>query len=202
MPMVHHAPGTRAIRVLWTLEEIGAPYEVTIEPYPPRIRNPDYLTVNATGTIPAYVDGDEVLTESLAICQVLAEAHGRADLQVAQGEPERSQYLQWLWFGEATLSIPAGIIARVRRLPSPDGTELLIEDVKIALGLRLAALEARLQGRDYVVADRFTLADISCAYTLLLAGRLGLDDMLGPNAVTYLARLSARPALQKALSVA
>lgn len=202
MPMVHHAPGTRAIRVLWTLEEVGAPYDVISEPYPPRIRNPSYLKVNPTGTIPAYVDGDEVLTESLAICQVLAEAHGRADLQVAQGEPQRPEYLQWLWFGEATLSIPAGIMARVRRLSSQDGAELLIEDVKIALGLRLDALEARLHGRDYVVAGRFTLADVSCAYTLLLAGRLGLADMLGPNATAYLDRLRARPALQKALSIA
>ena len=201
MPTLHHAPGTRGIRVLWTLEEIGAPYDVASEPFPPRTRNPDFLKINATGTIPAFVEDGRVMTESMAICQHLAETHARADLQVAPGEDGRADYLQWLWFGEATLSIPTSLMARVRRLSSPQGTELLIEDLKLALSLRLGALEARLQGRDFIVANRFTLADVSCFYTLLLVERFALTELLGPNTIAYDARLRLRPALIKALAV-
>ena len=76
-PTLHHAAGTRSIRVLWTLEEIGAAYDVATTLFPPRTRAPEYLEVNPTGTIPAFVDEDIRLTESMAICQVLAERHGR-----------------------------------------------------------------------------------------------------------------------------
>lgn len=199
---VHHATGTRSIRVIWLLEELGVAYERLAEPYPPRTRRPEYLELNSTGTLPAVVQDGRVLTESVAICQVLAEENGRADLQVEPGAPDRAAYLQWLWFGEATLPIPAGIMARVRRLPTPDGTELLIEDVRLALSLRLGQLEAALaDGRAYIVAGRFTLADISVAYTLLLADRLGVGELVGPRSRRYLDGLMGRPALKRALEL-
>ena len=200
-PTLHHAAGTRSIRVLWTLEEIGAAYDVATTLFPPRTRAPEYLEVNPTGTIPAFVDEDIRLTESMAICQVLAERHGRADLQVDPGQADRADYLQWLWYGEATLAIPLGIMARVRRLPSPEGTELLITDVREALNLRLAVLDVRLGGREFIVADRFTLADVACAYPLFLLDRFGTPEVAGPNARAYWSRLKERPALQRALAV-
>ena len=199
---VHHATGTRSIRVIWLLEELGVAHERVAEPYPPRTQHPEYLQINSTGTIPAVVEAGRVLTESMAICQVLAEEHGRPDLQVEPGSPDRAAYLQWLWYGEATLPIPAGIMARVRRLSTPAGTELLIEDVRLALSLRLNQLEAALaDGRSFIVVGRFTLADISVAYTLLLADRLGVGALVGARSRAYIDSLKARPALQRALEL-
>ena len=198
---VHHTPGTRSVRVLWTLEEIGCPYEVVSEPFPPRTRRPDYLQVNPTGTIPAMVDGDVRLTESVAICQYLAEKHGRGDLQVAPGEADRAAYLQWLWYGEATLSVPLSIVARTMRLPSRDGLEPLLEDVQATAVLRRAQIEERMADREWLVGGRFTIADISCWYGLLQADRFRLIDTLGPATLAYYERLKGRPALQRAMAV-
>jgi glutathione S-transferase len=197
---VYHVPNTRSIRVLWVLEEIGAPYETETVAFPPRPNAPHYLQVNPAGTIPAVVDGDVGLTDSMAICQYLAEKHGRADLQVAEGAPERPDYLQWLWFGEATAAPPLSMIARIRRLPSQEGTAPMVEDARAAFAARLAALDRRLKGRDYLVADRFTLADVSVAYPLNLTGLFGISDMMPPGVAAYFERLRARPAFQRAIA--
>ena len=71
MVTIYHAHGSRSLRVLWTLEEIGAKAEIKSLPFPPRQLQPDYLAVNPAGTVPAMIDGDRILTESLAICEYL-----------------------------------------------------------------------------------------------------------------------------------
>jgi glutathione S-transferase len=204
MSTLYHAPNTRSIRVLWTLEEIGVRTDVKSLPFPPRLHRPDYLSVNPTGTIPTFVDGDRVLAESIAICEYLAEKHG-SPLVVAPGEPERPQFLQWLWYGESTLMAPLSVTARVRRMPKTAGGEVGVEavlaDARASLVGRLSALEERLEGRDFVAAGRLTLADISIGYPLHLVGVFGLDEVLGPRVMAYRERLRARPAYQKALTV-
>lgn len=202
MVTVYHAPNTRSLRVLWTLEELGAPYEVVSVAFPPRQRQPDYLAVNPSGSLPAMVDGPLTLTESLAICEYLDEKHS-GGLAIAPGDPARADYLQWLYFGEASLSQPLGTLVRLRRLQSgsPEGLAPVADQARDTYGYRLAALEARLAGREYLAADRFTLADISNAYALNLADLIGVGEASGPNVSSWWERLQARPALQRAKAV-
>jgi len=200
MVTVYFAPNARSLRVLWALEELGAPYEARRVQFPPRQRQPEYLEINPVGSIPAMVDGDLTLTESLAICDYLNEKHG-GGLSVAPGEKGRPEYLQWLYFGEASLTQPLGTLVRLSRMETKDaGTEAIAEQARETYGVRLAALEARLAGRQFLAGDRFTLADISNAYALNLAGLLGIPS--GPNATAYFERMKARPAFQKAAAVA
>jgi len=105
MVTVYSAPNTRAIRVIWVLEEIGAKAEIKSMPYPPRQHAPDYFAVNPTGMVPLLIDGEVRLGESLAICDYLATRHG-SPLVVTPDDPERPQFLQWLWYGESTLMTP------------------------------------------------------------------------------------------------
>jgi glutathione S-transferase len=201
MVTVYHAPNARSLRVLWTLEEIGATAEVKSLPFPPRLKQPDYLTVNPAGTIPAIVDGDRVMTESLAICEYLAAKHG-SPLVVAAGEPERAPFLQWLWYGESTLMAPLSVTARVSRLPSKgEGIDAVLADARESATARLKSLEQRLEGRDFLVAGRLTLADISVGYPLHLMAVFGLDALLGPRATAYRERLRTRPAFVRAVAV-
>ncbi len=203
-PTLYHARNTRSLRVLWTLEEIGASVEVKSLPFPPRLLQPDYLSVNATGTIPTLVDGERTVAESLAICEYLADKH-RSPLVVAASEAERSPFLQWLWYGESTLMAPLSVTARVRRMPKAAGTESGIEavlaDARSSLIGRLVALEERLGGRDFVAAGRLTLADISIGYPLHLMDVFGLDALLTPRVSAYRERLRARPAFVRAAAV-
>jgi glutathione S-transferase len=202
MMTVYSAPNTRAIRVIWVLEEIGAKAEIKSMPYPPRTHAPDYFAVNPTGMVPLLVDGEVRLGESMAICDYLATRHG-SPLVVAPDDPERPEFLQWLWYGESTLMTPLSRLNIVRQVER-QGTEVdaLIAGARDHVAERLKMLEQRLEGRDFLAAGRLTLADISVSYPLHLVGMLGIDNLLGPRSVAYRERLRARPAYQRAIAVA
>ena len=201
MMTVYSAPNTRAIRVIWVLEEIGATAEIKSMPYPPRQHAPDYFAVNPTGMVPLLIDGKVRLSESMAICDYLATKHG-SPLIVPPDDPERPQFLQWLWYGESTLMTPLSRLNIVRqaehKVPEIDA---LIAGARDHVAQRLKMLEQRLEERDFLAAGRLTLADISVSYPLHMVGMLGLDDLLEPRSVAYRERLRARPAHQRALAL-
>ena len=194
MIKVYASGGARSRRVLWALEEAGAPYEVVTLQFPPRVHHPEYLKINPTGAIPAITDGDMTLTESLAICEYVARKHG-SDLIVMPDHPDYYNYLQLMYFGEATLAPPLGWARRFASHPTG------VSDAREKFGERLEFLEVALaDGREYLVAGRLTLADISVGYTLGLSELFGLHDLIPPAIVAYEDRLKARPAYQRAYS--
>ena len=201
MATLYHAPNARSLRVLWTLEELGAKADVKTLPFPPREKEPDYLKVNPTGAIPAMVDGDRVMTESLAICEYLAAKHG-SSLLVAPGEPERVPFLEWLWYGESTLMTPLSRLGRVASLPvKGEAIDVVLADARESLQVRLKSLEQRLEGRDFLVAGRLTLADVSVGYPLHLIAVFGIDVPLGTRTAAYRERLRTRPAFVRAAAI-
>ena len=201
MMTVYSAPDTRAIRVIWVLEEIGAKAEIKSMPYPPRRHAPDYFAVNPTGLVPLLIDGEVRLSESMAICDYLAAKHG-SPLVVPPADPERPQFLQWLWYGESTLMTPMSRLNIVRQVErkGPE-VDAIIAGARDHVAERLKMLEQRLEGRDFLAAGRLTLADISVSYPLHLVGMLGLDNLLGPRSAAYHDRLRARPAYQRAIAL-
>lgn len=201
MVTLYHAEHTRSLRVLWMLEEIGVPCDVKSIPFPPRRHKPDYLGINPSGTVPTMIDGSVTLTESLAICEYLADKH-RSSLAVAAGDAARSDFLQWLWYGESTLMVPMTMRARIGRLGKKgEGIDAVLGDARDALVQRLEPLERRLETREFVAADRLTLADISLGYPLYLVKLTKIDELLGPNVRAYAGRLHDRPAFRKAVTV-
>ena len=205
MATLYHLPTSRSLRVLWTLEEIGATVEVKSLGVRPRPRESDYFAINPAGTLPALIDGDRAIYELLAICEYLAVRHG-SDLVVAPDEPERPEFLQWLLYGEATLQAPLSATARVGRIQNktPEmqtGIDAVLADARHSFSMRAKLLEQRLEGRDFLVAGRMTLADISVGYPLNTVGKPHLASLLGPRATAYRERLLARPAFQRAAAV-
>src|SRR5262249_11745649 len=205
MATLYHVPTSRSLRVLWTLEEIGATVEVKSLGVRPRLQEPEYLAINPAGTLPALIDGDRAIYESLAICEYLAARHG-SDLIVAPDEAERPEFVQWLLYGEATLQAPLSATARVRRIrnTTPEmqaGIDAVLSDARYSLSMRVKLLEQRLEGRDFLVAGRVTLAGISVGYPLNNMGKPDFASLLGPRATAYRERLLARPAFQRAAAV-
>jgi glutathione S-transferase len=201
MITVHHLNDSRSQRVLWLLEELGVKAEIRSLPFPPSKLQPDYLTVNPTGTVPTLVDGSVRLTESMAICEYLAAKHN-SPMLVGTSDPARIEFVQWLWYGESTLMTPLSRIATVSRLQRKGADiDAVIEDARNNAGVRLGALERRLEGRDFLVAGRLTLADISAGYPLHLVGLFGIDRLLGPKTAAYRERLRSRPAYQRVIAV-
>jgi glutathione S-transferase len=194
---LYHCPDARSFRALWALEELGLPYELHLLDFPPRAKAPEYLQINPLGTIPALIDGATLMTESAAIVQYLAVRHAPNELLVEPADPAYGAWLNWLYFGEATLTFPQTLVLRYRTL-EPGRAEQVADDYARWFLSRLKHVDRALAKADWLCAGRFTGADISVGYALLLASHLKLLDGVSPAITAYWERLKARPAFQAA----
>jgi glutathione S-transferase len=187
------------MRALWTLEELGLDYELEVMPFPPRFAAPGYLEVNPLGTVPTFIDGDLTLTESTAICHFLAEKFAPNALRIDPADAAYGDYLNWLYRSDATLTFPQTIVLRYTRL-EPEDRRLpqAVEDYTIWFFSRLRSVEAALEGRDYLCANRFTIADIAVHFALHMGDQLGLSGRYKPNTRRYFEALKERPAYHRA----
>lgn len=197
---LYHCHDARSFRALWALEELGLPYRLHDLPFPPRVLQPEYLQLNPLGTIPLLIDGDVRMTESAAIPQYLATRYGPSPLAVDVTEPDYGLWLDWLHRGEATLTFPQTIVLRYARLePEARRLQQAADDYAQWFLSRLRHLTRALSdGREWLCAGRFTVADISVGYALIFARTLNLDHRFSPEIAAYWDRLSARPAFRAA----
>lgn len=189
-----HSFGTndRSGKVRWLANELGL--EITEA----RVklgehRQFPYRNLNPFAAIPTVQWREQTLIESTAICTLLAEAYPESQLVVAPEEPARAEYLQWMAICSDTLEnrLVETTLAMVGIMP-PEYKAL--HERTLQFKLRITLEQMPKQG--FIVADRFTLADISLAYSLRLAiggGLIEFDAVAG-----YLVPLMAREAAQKA----
>jgi glutathione S-transferase len=196
---LYHSKGSRSLRPLWALEELGLEYELEVMPFPPRSRREGYLDINPLGTVPAFADGNLLMTESSGICQYLVDRYGPTDLAVSIDEPDYGTYLNWLHRSEATLTFPLSLVFRYGQL-EPEDRRLpqVVDDYTAWYLSRLRSVEAAAADNEFLCAGRFTVADIAVGYALVFGQRLGLAERYKPNTRAYLERLMARPAFQRA----
>ncbi len=200
MMRLYHCGGSRGLRALWTIEEIGLDCDLVALPFPPRRLTPGYLDLNPLGTVPTLVDGDVVMTESSAIAQYLATRYAPDTLGLQPDEADYAAYLDFLHHADATLTFPQTVYLRYAVLEAERG--LAEAGVLYAdwFGKRLAKLSRRLETRRYLCADRFTVADIAVAYALLLARKIGLGDRVPEPLTLWFDRLAERPAYKRAIA--
>jgi glutathione S-transferase len=193
-----HCYNSRSLRPLWCLEEMGLDYELEIMPFPPRFEREGYLDINPLGTVPAFTDDGITLTESTGICQYLVQKYGPTPLAVRPDEPGYGDFLNWLYRSDATFTFPLALILRYTKLePEERMNPQVVEDYTIWFFSRIRAVEAALDGKEFLVADRFTIADIAVGYVLHFGMRLGLSERYKPNTTRYLQALLQRPAFKR-----
>lgn len=198
---LHHCVSARSFRPLWMLEELGLPYQLKMWPFPPRVRAREFLAINPLGTVPLFIDGDVRMTESVAICQYLAARSRPTPIEVGAGEPAYAAYLDGLHFGEAALTFPQTLVQRYSRLePAKRRNAQVAEDGARRFLSRLRAVDAVLAEGDFLCAGRFTAADVSVGYALMLGAHLGLAGSFPPAVLGYWRRLQERPAYWRALA--
>jgi glutathione S-transferase len=182
------------------MEELGLPYELIVLPFPPRASARAYLEINPLGTVPLMIDGDTRMTESAAICQYLCAREAPTPLQVEPGERGYGAYLNYLHFGEATLTFPQTLVLRYSRFePEQRRQPVVAQDYAKWFLARLRALEPVLANEAYLCAGRFTAADVSVGYALMLAEHVGLAERFTPAVTAYWQRLAQRDAYVRAL---
>ena len=120
-------------------------------------------------------------------------------MTVGRDEPAYGAYLNALHFGEATLTFPQTIVLRYGSLEPPEKRlPQAASDYKRWALARMRAFETLMAGAEYACAERFTLADISIGYALMLASVIGFGDEVPESLRRYWDRLAARPAFLRA----
>ena len=199
---LYHCKGARSVRPLWTLEEMGIPYELESMPFPPRMLRPGYLDINPLGTVPCMTEGALTMTESAGICQYLVDCHGPTSIGLRPGDKDYGVYLNWLHRSDATLTFPQTIVLRYTQLePADRRLKQAADDYTQWFFARLRSVEQATGEQEFLCAGRFTIADICVGYSLFLAETLGFREKFKPNTEAYYKRLSARPAFQRAISL-
>jgi glutathione S-transferase len=199
---LYHCTRARSMRPLWTLEEMGIDYELTVMPFPPRYLHKEFLAVNPLGTVPALTDGDLTMTESAGICQYLVDKYGPTELAVGQDEPDYGDYLNWLHRCDATLTFPQTLVLRYTRLePEEKRNPQVAGDYRKWFAHRYRSVERALEDREYLCAGRFTIADICILYCLVLAQSLDIDEVFTPNVQRWWDLVTKRPAYKKAFDI-
>ncbi|HEX4737182.1 MAG TPA: glutathione S-transferase family protein [Allosphingosinicella sp.] len=199
MIKVFGAPPTRALRVIWMLEELGLPYEVHQVDFPNRLQDKAFIACSPTGALPGIEDGDVRMMESVAIVEYLGTRHGPSPLVPPPGDPCWPAFLSWLHFGEGSLTAPLNVAIGTRFFAPEDQKQnwgaLFAIDIFVR---KSAALVAPLKRGPWLLGDTFTAADISCGYALGLARPLALEDRIDPVLVDYADRCRERPAYKAA----
>ena len=104
---LYHCADARSLRPLWCLEEMQLDYELINLPFPPRVFAKEYKEINPLGTIPFLIDGETRMTESSGICHYLTEKYGPTDLALSVTDPDYGSFLNWLYFSDRHIDLPA-----------------------------------------------------------------------------------------------
>ena len=201
MITLFHAPGSRSVRIIWLLEELGLEYK--LETIKRGEINQAFIDANPFSKLPTIIDNNIVMSESVAIVQYILQKYGEGRLEPDHNSHEYAEYLQWLNFGESVLIDPivSILINKIFR-PEEHRHEYSIQSAEQSFAKTIKTLNSIMEGRTYIMGDDFTAADIINGYTLRLADNLKLLSASPEteNVVGYFKFLQSRTAYQKAIA--
>jgi glutathione S-transferase len=196
MLRLHGTSMSSAGRCLWALEELGLNYQ-HIPTAIADTRTPVHLKLNPNGHVPVLEDDGLVLFESLAINLYLADKYGRGSLWPAS-TADRGRAYQWSFW--AVTELEPHLIAMIRQemfTPPEQCDRQVIEAASEALRAPLKVLDDHLSGRDYILGDKFTIADLNVAGVLLGAPLVGYDMSPFPTVTKWFEKCVSRDAHQR-----
>jgi glutathione S-transferase len=210
MITLHHLNNSRSQRILWLLEELNLPYEITRYARDPvtMLAPPALKAVHPLGKSPVITDGDQVFAESGAIVEYLLDRYADGKLRPATGTRERQRFTFWLHFAEGSAMPPlllSLVFRKIRTSPAPFFVKPILKAVseKVMssfvspnLKANFAYIEDQLTQHAYLAGNDFTAADIQMSFPIEAGAVRG--DLLGPATKRYLERLHERPAYLRA----
>ena len=196
MLVVHHLNDSRSQRVLWLLEELALPYEIRHyqRDATTRLAPPELRAVHPLGKSPVLGDGEQTVIESGAIVDYLIRRHGGGRLQPATDSPQYDVYQQWLHYAEGSAMLPLMLKLYVGRLGEAGAP--LAPRIDSEIANHLGFVEQSLAGREWLLGDTFSGADIQMSF--VGEAMRGLRARF-PNIDAWVRRFQARPAYRQAL---
>lgn len=190
----------RGFRVAWLLEEMGLPYRMRpVDLLDGVEQDSEFLAINPAGFIPAIVDGDVTMVESIAILEYLLARYGPSPLARTMEDPSFPIYQQFLHMGEAGLAGPINAIVATHILaPAAERENWTTGWALDIFKSRLGLVSRQLARTPYIAGDRFTAADISVTYALQFAQRT-IGFALEAAELDYIGRTTARAGYQRAM---
>jgi len=190
-------PGSRADRSLWAIEETGIEYEHIKTNFGEESKSTEYLDVNPNGRIPALIDGDLKLCESMAINLYLAK-HYAPDLYPNSPKDEAIAH-QWSVWGISEIEpLQMQIVVQKFFVPKEKRDQSVIDNATKGLKRPLTVLDQSLQDKEYLLGDQFSIADLNVASVMLLLVAVKTDLSAFENVAAWIDRCHARPALGRA----
>ena len=190
----------RGFRVVWLLEEMGIPYQLRpVDLFAGVQHDPECRAGHPSGVIPAIVEGDVTMVESIAIMEYLMARHGPTPLAPAPHDAAFPAYQQFLHLGEAGLAASIYFVSGARNIaPEAERNNWSARQALAVFESRLGLVTRRLAQSPYLAGDRFTAADISVTYALELAQR-NVRVELGEAERAYVARTTGRDGYRRAM---
>ena len=198
MLVVHHLNESRSQRILWLLEELNVPYEIKYYQRDAitRLAPPELKAVHPLGKSPVVTEGDLTIFESGAIISYIIRRHGGGKLAPDLASPDYDRYVSWLHYAEGSAMLPLMLNMYVMRLG--EGGAPLQPRIESEIDTHIGYVNGALEGREYLVGDSLTGADINASFVAEVTKAFGkLPDY--PNLKAWIERLHARPAWKKAL---
>ena len=194
---IYGISGSRAIRSLWAIEETGEAYEHIPVSYKDDSKTDEYLAVNPNGKVPSLTDGDVTLFESMAINLYLAKNYAR-DLYPDEPATE-AQILQWTVWGISEIEpLQMPIVVQKFFVPDEKRNEKLIASSQKQLLRPLKTLDDHLKGRDWLVGEAFTIADLNLSAVMMLLQMVEYDYSSFAEVSRWASACYERPALARA----
>ena len=198
MIVVHHLNDSRSQRILWLLEELAVPYE--IKHYQrdalTRLAPPELKAVHPLGKSPVITDNGLTVHESGAIIDYLIRHHGGGRLQPAPQTREFEAYQQWLHYSEGSAILP--LMLKYYALRLGDAGAPLSPRIESEIANHQGYINQSLQGKEWLVGDSLSGADIQMSFVGEVAGARGNRENY-PNLDAWVKRFQARPAYRKAI---
>ncbi len=196
MIVVHHLNNSRSQRILWLLEELGAPYEIRhyqrMQPVP--FAPPELKAVHPLGKSPVIEDGGKTIAESGAIVEYLIDTYGKGRFKPQAGTTEYWKCIEWMHFAEGSAMLPLLMALYTGMLG--DAAAVLKPRVDSEIANHLSYMESALGANDFFVGNALTGADIMLIFVCEAAGAR-LDPY--PNLVKFRDRIQARDAYKRGL---
>jgi glutathione S-transferase len=199
MITVHHLNDSRSQRILWLLEELGAPYGIKFyqRDATTRLAPPELKAIHPLGKSPVVTDNRRAIAESGAIVEYVLRHHdSSAVLRPAFDSADYDTYVEWLHYSEGSAMLPLMLHLYTTRLG--DAAAPLRPRIDSEIANHLGYVNQALNGKDYFVAGKLTGADIQMSFVGEMAKVFNMIDIY-PNLKSWLARMHARPAFKRSI---